>query len=341
MSRALASLLDIPERTLAKALAKLEDKNGYPSHDVRHLAAAVQKTRQKIAELGLDPDDTNGKELYHALLVKFKKDAQAFEISQGFYSDNFGQTANKAIDIIEQAVSLPERWVLKNSVAKSMLKQHQPKKVMKQLGYRSIDSMLKRESIGRLFVLANLEESLTWQKELGRIISHQDTSHFELRVLSFEAITDVAWNGSPLQYNDDVGALALLETPPSGQMPLLSIMVLLIDGLKNFKQIKLSEQLMAISPLLSWWSDMDGLVCKLNDEVVSLNIKDASLNQAHAKEYDHRILSAGRSSFWHELLSRYENQLAIEEDILSSLEQKIVPVKIPIRQPVFEYVEDF
>lgn len=43
-----------------------------------------------------------------------------------------------------------------------MLKLTPPRKVMRQLGYRSIDSMLKRESIYELYVAMRFVESQEW-----------------------------------------------------------------------------------------------------------------------------------------------------------------------------------
>jgi hypothetical protein len=60
MSRKISMLLDQPEPMVNKLLSELEDKNGYPSHDARHIAENSQKVRLKIVALGLDPEDTTG-----------------------------------------------------------------------------------------------------------------------------------------------------------------------------------------------------------------------------------------------------------------------------------------
>jgi hypothetical protein len=64
MSKNLAHLLNQPEALVELAINKLEHLNGYESTDVRLLAEINNKVRTKTKELGLDPDDTTGPELY-------------------------------------------------------------------------------------------------------------------------------------------------------------------------------------------------------------------------------------------------------------------------------------
>jgi ribosome assembly protein YihI (activator of Der GTPase) len=76
----IARILGEDEDRVATLVNALEEKNGFPSHDVRYLAENVQKIHSKITDLGLDPDDTTGEELFHALLVKFEKDSNVFDV---------------------------------------------------------------------------------------------------------------------------------------------------------------------------------------------------------------------------------------------------------------------
>jgi hypothetical protein len=340
MSKHISNILSQPERLVRQTLDRLEDKNGYPSHDARHLAENIQQVRLKIAGLGLDPDDTTAQELYHALLVRFEKDSLAFDIENGFHSLEFEQKAAKAAEIIKNNTDLPQRWVLKPTAAKNLLRQHPPKKLMKQLSYRSMESMLKRENIGQLYIQANLTESAAWKKELARLVSKQDTTVFEIRSIAVTSLSDEE-GSSPLIYNDDVGMLAINRTQATNNLRLLGLTVLLADFVNSLNGTKVAQQFGDKSSVIRWWSDMDGLISGLNSDYVSLNIKDVSLNHAGRHEFSERSLAAGRSSFWKNLLSRYENQLEIEEDKLSDLSYQIVTSKIPIRQPAFEYVEDF
>src|SRR5437868_15448289 len=104
MSQRIARILDESEHQVTKLISKLEDKNGYPSHDVRLLAENIQKIRNKMTELGLDPEDTTGEELYHALLVKFQQDSNLFDVEHGAITLDFDQKSAKAADLLSQKV---------------------------------------------------------------------------------------------------------------------------------------------------------------------------------------------------------------------------------------------
>jgi hypothetical protein len=340
MSSHISSVLGQPERLIKQTIAKLEDKNGYPSHDARHLAENTQQVRLKIAELGLDPDDTTAQELYHALSVRFEKDSLAFDIENSFHSLGFEEKAAKAAEIIKNSAELPQRWVLKHTAAKNLFRQHPPKKLMKQLSYRSIESMLKRENIGQVYVRANRVESAAWKKEQSRLVSKQDTTVFEMRNIAITYFGDES-DSTPLVYNDDIGVLAIVRTKTTDNMRLLGLSVLLADFINSLKGAEASQSLADKSSAIRWWSDMDGLISGLDDDHVSLNIKDAGLNHANRQDFSERALSAGRTHFWKGLIGRYENQLEIEEDKLAELNYQVVTSRIPIRQPAFEYVEDF
>jgi DNA-directed RNA polymerase specialized sigma24 family protein len=335
MSKRIATLLGQPERVISKTLTALEGKNGYPSHDARHLAETVQQARRKLVDLGLDPDDTTAEELYQSLLAKFERDSQSFDVENNFHSLDFVAKVDKAVDILKRDGPLPQRWVLKSTAAKELLRKQPPKRLMKEMSYRSIGSMLKRESIAALFILANTLESSTWRKELLHNISKSDSTDFELRHVS---IIGLSGNGnSPLVYNDDIGALAACQTESTANTHLLGLTVLLSEFLSS-----LGDQTMSFSSeAVNWWRNMDGLVAELDGQPISFNIKDIALNHANRHKFTDRLLSAGRAHYWKNLLNRYENQLVIEEDRLADFAGFMVMPKAPIRQPAFEYVEEF
>jgi hypothetical protein len=340
MSRRIAHLLDKPEKEITKVLARLEDKNGYPSHDARHLAENIQAVRRKVIDLGLDPDDTTAQELYHALLAKFEADSLSFDVANHFHAADFAAKAAKAAELVTKDSELPQRWVLKTTAAKNLLRSHQPKHLMKQLSYRSAESMLKRENIGELLIRANFSESASWKKELSRLVAKQDSTAFEVRAISLINIDDAdADTEAPLVYNDDIGALALVRNKASELMKLLSLCIVLDDFLASLSDS--AHKFISSDETLNWWQEAEHLLAVQDGQAVSLNIKDAGLNHSRTHDFAERLMGAGRTAFWKHLLSRYENQLAIEEDLLLDEMAQILPARIPIRQPAFEYAEDF
>ncbi|MBX4201403.1 hypothetical protein KW803_00705 [Candidatus Saccharibacteria bacterium] len=345
MSKVIAAILGQSEQLVSKTIGRLEDKNGYPSHDVRHLADNIQKTRVKVAELGLDPNDTTGEELYQALLIKFHKDSRQFDTEQRMEANDFESKAARAVQIISDNFEMPERWSLKTSVAKDLLRQNPPKRIMKQLNYRSIESMVKREELSSIFVAASLLESASWQKQIAKHISKQDSAKLIPKRLDLIALSFKKWGqletNQPVIHNDDIGVIALAETHQAPEMPLLSMVIALTEVLSSFGQLNQSKVISKLSPALAWWSDMDSLISNYGDEHVSLNINDVNYCKLNSNDYSQRVLDNSRDSFWRGLIERYDNQLAIDEDVLSGLKNQLIGFKAPRNQPAFEYVENY
>ena len=182
MTRVLSQLLGAKEPLFSMALNQLESKSGHPGVDVRLTAQLSTTVQAKIRELALDPNDTTGKELYHALqaMVGLHDQYLAKAIGTSHTADLSEQLA--AIKTTIDGLPIPNKaWVLKHSVAKKLLKAQTPKKLMKQLGYKSIDSMLKRENIAELFAATRFMESSAWMAKLIKSYHKLNPSDFELR----------------------------------------------------------------------------------------------------------------------------------------------------------------
>jgi hypothetical protein len=179
MAKALARLLDEPEVLVESAIKKLEHISGWESTDVRLLTEINSKVRAKISDLGLDPDDTTGPELYHALLAKLNSDEQSINIS-----------SKELLSAIEKAHQPYKVYALKQSAAKDILRNHPPRKLMKQLNYRSADSMLKRENIIALYAVLTTVESPRWQGVFWKDLAKLTPSDFETRAVSLITIPE-------------------------------------------------------------------------------------------------------------------------------------------------------
>jgi hypothetical protein len=183
MSKNLSQLLDEPEVVVESVVNKLEHISGWNGTDVRLLAGINNTARSKLSELKLDPDDTTGPELYHALLTKYAQD----EASLGLNTQ----------DIIEKIVHAHKDfqvYALKQSVARELLRSHPPRKVMKALGYRSVDSMLKREDISTIYALLPKLELTRWQNVFEKDLSKVTPSDFETRDVEIVDISPERWS---------------------------------------------------------------------------------------------------------------------------------------------------
>src|SRR2546423_1816593 len=68
-----------------------------------------------------------------------------------------------------------------------------PKNVMKQLGYKSIDSLLKRENMGELFAALRFAESPTWLNKFIEGYSSLGSGDFETRQINVITISGKRW----------------------------------------------------------------------------------------------------------------------------------------------------
>jgi hypothetical protein len=182
MTRFLSRALGAQEPTFSQGIQQLEQAAGRPGTDIRLTADIMRRTRDKIAELGLDPEDTTGNELYSALQERLKRDEQTVREALGIAAD---AAPDDIISRIQQFLEKHEApkasFALKASVAKRLLKKKPPKVAMKRLGYRSVDSMLKHETPANLYAAALMVEPTAWHKAYREQYSKLTPSDFETR----------------------------------------------------------------------------------------------------------------------------------------------------------------
>lgn len=182
------------EPLFALALRELEAKSGSPAIDIKLTGEISAKVRQKKRELGLDPNDTTGGELYHALQALVAKH-DAF-LAQALGAKDPDDVQDLLPRIIAKVAELPIPkicWAVKHSSAKKLLKALPPKKVMKHLGYKSIDSMLKRENIEELYAALRFAESAAWLERFISSYKKLRPGDFETRPISIIQLPEDRW----------------------------------------------------------------------------------------------------------------------------------------------------
>lgn len=194
MSRLISELLSATEPMFSIAVKQLEQASGKPGVDVRLTAEIIGQVYQKTAELGLDPKDTNGKELYAALLHRFKRDDEHFAKIIGGNSSTDVQDLLPKMKIAAENVDIPRKcWVLKKSVAKEFLRKTPPPNIMKRLGYRSIDSMLKNENIFEVYGALRFAENADWLNAFDAQYTTIKPSDFEERDIEIVTMPADRW----------------------------------------------------------------------------------------------------------------------------------------------------
>src|SRR5487761_1081413 len=170
MTRFLSEALEAKEPYFRQGLTNLEASNGNPSTDIRFSHEIMNNTAKKLNELGLDPKDTTPKELFEALKQRAKEDdLKLVKYLRTLAANNVSAEAEPVAGMAEALKNHMDSkacYGLKPSRVKSILKVNPPKKAMKKLGYRSIDSMLKHEAMPLIYTVATLYESPNWYKKL-------------------------------------------------------------------------------------------------------------------------------------------------------------------------------
>lgn len=207
----LSTLIGESEQATRKIVVKLEDLSGYPSEDVRLLSYMAQKTNNKISSLGLDPKDTRSEELLEALKSRCAKDLSSVSQALGITDENLDK---RVVEAIEQNLGLQKVLAIKCSSIKKVLKIHSPKKVMKQLKYRSIDSMVKREDIRGIVALAQVLESELWNSKFAHKLGSLKSADYEMRPIALIDLTGGKYGAtdyahSPVTYTPLMAAIQL------------------------------------------------------------------------------------------------------------------------------------
>jgi hypothetical protein len=344
MSRRLGRLLAESPQTVADLIADLEKRNGHPSHDVRHMAQIHQQVLKKLADLNLDPADTTAKELYHALLVKFDADSREFDAAYGTSNSSFTDKLELAAKLLKTSGHTPRQWALRPKTARDLMRSHQPKHVMKYLNYRSVESMLKREDLAKVYLLASCLESDSWQKQQNRLVSKLDQTAFELRDTRIAAVDIDIDEPGAIIISDEMAALTICPSDGPTDSTLLSIMLTLIETMEAYSTGELSaKEIFSSDKIIDWWHQADGLLADLDGGQVSLNIHDVAACHSQMSRFEDRLLDKARKSYWAQLVDRYENKEDIEALFDETVINKVRQFKFRAPEPAyeFEYAEDF
>jgi hypothetical protein len=183
MTRILSDIFGTEEHHLRVGLNNLERASGGGSADVRLTANVLQASKEKLRDLGLDPQDTTGPELYAALKQRLRADDR--RLSRVLQKASGSRDVVASVAHALKIADVPRAsFALKSAVLKTLLKKQAPKRVMKQLGYRSLDSMLKHEQPANLLAAAWLVETSAWQKAFRDSYKKLKASDFETRPIA-------------------------------------------------------------------------------------------------------------------------------------------------------------
>ena len=197
MTRFLSDSLQAPEPSFRLGLRRLEAANGHPNTDIRFSAEVMRATQAKLRQLGLDPHDTTAEELYHAVQKRIEDDdarlTKTLRTRAALHVSADGDVVAGMIDALQELPDSKRCFALKGSVLKGLIRQLPPKKTMKRLGYRSLDSLLKHETPLTVLSVAWLSEGKHWQQRLVEHYKQLRPSDFEDRRISLARPDSPRW----------------------------------------------------------------------------------------------------------------------------------------------------
>lgn len=197
MTKFLSCSLQASEPMFRLGLRKIESANGHPKTDIRFSSEVIQAARSKCLELGLDPNDTTAEELYHVLQSRIKTDdlrlVNKLRTSAALNISADGDVVSGMLYELKQLPDSMRCYGIRSSSMKSIFKNNPPKKAMKQLGYRSLDSFLKHESPASILAAAGICEGTSWQHKLLDLYKKLKPSDLENRNISLVKLDSSKW----------------------------------------------------------------------------------------------------------------------------------------------------
>lgn len=227
-------------------LENWERQAGRAGHDLLLQSDMRARARSAIEELGLDPDDTASKELYFALLERARRDNDWLSGQIGVSkTDSPGVTADKILAWLDRRTGSPEVWMCKPSFVRSLLKKQPPKALLKALGLRSAESMLKRNNVAEVLTLAYGLETADWKKRFTARFKTSSAADFTLKRIDFCIVRPpraarLKKAGYPVEQlivpNYQLGAVVVIPPPRRFSLDVLTLAASLYEAVYELRK---------------------------------------------------------------------------------------------------------
>lgn len=268
MTRFLSESLQATEPFFRLGLRRLEAAHGNPAADIRFTTDILHAAQAKLRALALDPRDTTPQELYHALQQRIAADdALLTKYVRTQAATYVSAEADPVAGIAHVLKQLPDSrrcYALKNSALKALLKKTPPRKALKQLGYRSLDSSLKHETPVLVLTAAWLSEGENWQKRFLEQYKKLTPADFESRSIQILhprserwqklAQTVVARARHNLISFKEVGVLVFLPLP--AEVPAGGVTASLSLALHELNEIRAASTFLKLHQVRSGFGDV-------------------------------------------------------------------------------------
>lgn len=187
----ISRLLHAKQPTFDLMLKQLENETHNRSTDAKLVAEILEKAHERMRLLNLDPADTTGKELYRALINRVAADNERIATAIGGKDhEDLYEMIPLIIKRVEQIDMPRDCWVIKENVARQMLLDKPPDKILKRLGYSSVKEMLKTESIYELYGALRFGQDADWLNDFNeqyKSLTPEDFESRDIKVIAFDA----------------------------------------------------------------------------------------------------------------------------------------------------------
>ena len=238
MSRLLVQLLGEDERAFRSLIDRLEKASLNPSIDIRLSAEIVSKTHEKIRLLGLDAKDTTPKELFYALKAKLSIDDD--KLKSSLKVD--GKSADQFVKILAKTctkLSKQERTLAMTTAGtKRVLVAVPPRKTLRLLKLRSIESVLKREDPKLVYAIASLIEDSSWRSQV-----HAKMKRLQSKDIEWQSVKVLPLNSAWLEkLSGKINVQDLQITSPEvGAVILLPVIDKYLEGITTYYLVSILQ----------------------------------------------------------------------------------------------------
>ncbi len=183
----LRDLLQAEEPLFTQSVRQLEKASGHHGADTRLIGDILALAHDRMRQLRLDPADSTGKEVYQALMNKVAVDnVRLATLIGATQPENVAHMVPLMVKAAN-AVAFPRKvFVVKHASAKKLLRKMPPRNLMKTLGYKSVDDMLKKENFNEIYPALRFSEGPEWllaYNELFKTIKISDYEERDLQIV--------------------------------------------------------------------------------------------------------------------------------------------------------------
>ncbi len=241
MSKLLVDLLRVHDREFRDMISRLERVCLSPGVDIRLSGEIQMKTRSKSKELQLDADDTTLEEFYYGLRGKLiEHDTKLLEALKLTKSNP--QIRAKKLTQLANRLSKKERSLsITPAGCRRMLLAVPPRRTLKMLKLRSLESVLKREDPRVLYALAAEIEDDSWRSQIHAKMKRLQTKDIGWHVPEAVSLS-LAWYE---KLSDSVAHHGLFLRSP--EMGVLVVMPVMNNTRKGLSVYALGTLLQALS----------------------------------------------------------------------------------------------